>query len=194
MSRVAQLRDAHRVAYQERLGVRLTFLPFVLKSTVDALKTFPVLNSRVEGDFIRYHDEIRLGVAVALEHGLIVPVIRGADQKSFLELALATIDLAERARAKRLQVDEVQGGTFTVTNPGVFGNLFGAPIIPPPQVGVLAVGSIEKRPVARDDAIAIRTTTYLSLSFDHRVVDGSDADQFMAELKRRLENFEDTAF
>ncbi|MBN2369374.1 MAG: 2-oxo acid dehydrogenase subunit E2 [Vicinamibacteria bacterium] len=193
MSRVAHLRDLHRASYQERYDVRLTFLPFILKATVDSLKAFPVLNSSLENDAIRYHGEVHLGVAVVLERGVIVPVVRRADEKNLLGLARAVSDLADRARVKRLQVDEVQGGTFTVTNPGVFGGLFGAPIIPRPQAGVLAVGAIEKRPVARDDAIALRETAHFALSFDHRIVEGSDADRFMADLKQRLQEFDETA-
>jgi 2-oxoglutarate dehydrogenase E2 component (dihydrolipoamide succinyltransferase) len=193
MSRVAQLRDVHRASYKERHDVRLTFLPFILKATVDALKAFPILNSSIEGDAIRYHDDVHLGVAVALERGLIVPVVRRADEKNLLGLARVVADLTERARSKRLQVDEVQGGTFTVTEPGVFGGLFSTPIIPPPQVGILAFGVIEKRPVAREDAIAIRETAHCALSFDHRVVDGAEADRFMADLKQRLQEFDESA-
>jgi pyruvate dehydrogenase E2 component (dihydrolipoamide acetyltransferase) len=192
MSRVAHLCSVHRASYQERYDVRLTYLPFILKATVEALKAFPILNASIEGEAIRFHDEVHLGVAVVLERGLIVPVVRRADEKNLLGLARAVGDLAERARAKRLQVDEVQGGTFTVTDPGVFGGLFGAPIITPPQVGVLAVGVIAKRPVAREDAIALRETAHFALSFDHRVVDGADADRFMADLKQRIQEFDES--
>jgi 2-oxoglutarate dehydrogenase E2 component (dihydrolipoamide succinyltransferase) len=194
MTRVDQLRRKHRPAWDERSGVRLTFMPFILKAVVDALKAFPIVNARVEGESIAYHRDINLGVAVALDWGLIVPVIHKADEKNLLGLARAVIDLAERARTKKLRVEEVQGGTFTITNPGVFGSLFGTPIINQPQVAILDVGAIEKRPVVRDDAIAIRTMAYFSLTFDHRIVDGSDADRFMAHVKTTLQEFDDQTF
>jgi 2-oxoglutarate dehydrogenase E2 component (dihydrolipoamide succinyltransferase) len=193
MTRVDELRRKHKKAYEQRDGVRLTFLPFILKATVDALKAFPVLNSSVDGDSIVYRKEINLGVAVALDWGLIVPVIRGADERNILGLARAVNDLADRARSKQLKVEEVQGGTFTITNPGIFGGLFGTPIINQPQVAILGIGTIEKRPVVRDDAIAIRTMSYLALSFDHRIVDGADADRFMAHLKQGLQEFDESA-
>jgi 2-oxoglutarate dehydrogenase E2 component (dihydrolipoamide succinyltransferase) len=193
MTRIDQLRQKYRQAYEERSGVRLTYLPFIVKATVDALKAFPVLNASVDGDAIAYHQDVNIGVAVALDWGLLVPVVRGADEKNILGLARATADLAERARAKRLKVEEVQGGTFTITNPGVFGSLFGTPIINQPQVGILGVGAIEKRPVVRDDAIAIRTMAYFCLTFDHRIVDGADADRFMAHVKKGLQDFDESA-
>lgn len=191
MTRVDHLRRRYQPVYAERYQVKLTFLPFVLKATLDALKENPVLNSSVEGDSIVYKKDVNLGIAVALDWGLIVPVIRNADEKNLLGLARATNDLAERARAKKLKVDEIQGGTFTITNPGVFGSLFGTPIINQPQVAILALGTIEKRPVVRDDAIAIRTMAYLALTFDHRIVDGSDADKFMAHVKKSLQEFDE---
>jgi pyruvate dehydrogenase E2 component (dihydrolipoamide acetyltransferase) len=193
MSHVDKLRQKHKRGYEERSGVKLTYLPFILKATVDALKAFPILNSSVEGDAIVYRHDINLGLAVALDWGLIVPVVRNADEKNVLGLARAVNDLAERARSKKLKVDEVQGGTFTVTNPGVFGSLIGTPIINQPQVAILGIGTIEKRPVVRDDAIAIRTMAYFALSFDHRIVDGSDADRFMAHIKKGLQEFDETA-
>ena len=193
MTRVEQLRQKHREAYEQRTGVRLTYMPFILKAVVDALKAFPVLNASIEGDNILYRRDINVGVAVALEWGLIVPVIHNADEKNVLGLARAVTDLAERARAKKLRVDEVQGGTFTVTNPGVFGSLFGTPIINQPQVAILGVGTVEKRPVVRDDAIAIRTMAYLALTFDHRIVDGADADRFMAHINATLQEFDEAA-
>ena len=193
MTRVDQLRHQYRAAYEERSGVRLTYLPFILKATIDALKAFPVLNASIDGDSIVYHKDVNLGLAVALDWGLIVPVIHRADEKNLLGLARAVNDLADRARAKKLRVDEVQGGTFTITNPGVFGSLFGTPIINQPQVAILGVGTIEKRPVVRDDAIAIRTMAYVALSFDHRLVDGADADRFMALLKKSLQEFDEKA-
>jgi len=193
MSRIDQLRRKYRQAYEERSGVKLTYMPFIIKATVDALKAFPILNSSVDGDNIVYRHDVNIGMAVALDWGLIVPVIRNADEKNILGLARAVVDLAERARTKRLKVDEVQGGTFTITNPGVFGSLFGTPIINQPQVAILGVGTIEKRPVVRDDAIAIRTMAYFALSFDHRIVDGSDADRFMAHVKKGLQEFDESA-
>jgi pyruvate dehydrogenase E2 component (dihydrolipoamide acetyltransferase) len=193
MTRVGQLRQKYRQPYEERGGVRLTYLPFILKATVDALKAFPVLNASMEGNNIVYRKDVNLGLAVALDWGLIVPVVHNAEEKNVLGLARAVNDLADRARGKKLKVDEVQGGTFTVTNPGVFGSLFGTPIINQPQVGILGIGTIEKRPVVRDDAIAIRTMAYFCLSFDHRLVDGSDADRFMAYLKKALQEFDESA-
>jgi len=193
MTRVDELRRKHRADWEATSGVRLTFMPFILKAVVDALKAFPVLNSRVEGESIAYHRDVNLGMAVALDWGLIVPVIHNADEKNLLGLARAVNDLADRARAKKLQVNEIQGGTFTITNPGVFGSLFGTPIINQPQVGILGVGTIEKRPVVRDDAIAIRTMAYIALTFDHRIVDGSDADRFMAHVKTTLQEFDEAA-
>jgi 2-oxoglutarate dehydrogenase E2 component (dihydrolipoamide succinyltransferase) len=193
MSRIDQLRQRYRHAYEERSGVKLTYMPFIVKATVDALKAFPILNSSLEGDNIVYRHDVNIGMAVALDWGLIVPVIRSADEKNILGLARAVVDLAERARSKRLKVEEVQGGTFTITNPGVFGSLFGTPIINQPQVAILGVGTIEKRPVVRDDAIAIRTMSYFALSFDHRIVDGADADRFMAHIKKGLQEFDESA-
>jgi pyruvate dehydrogenase E2 component (dihydrolipoamide acetyltransferase) len=192
MTRVDQLRQKHRASFEER-GVRLTWIPFVLKAVVDALKVHTVLNASIDGDSIVYHKDVNLGVAVALDRGLIVPVIHHADEKNLLGLARALADLAERARGKKLRVEEVQGGTFTVTNPGGFGSLFGTPIINQPQVAILDVGVIEKRPVVRDDAIAIRTMAYFALTFDHRLVDGADADRFMAHVKATLQEFDEAA-
>jgi pyruvate dehydrogenase E2 component (dihydrolipoamide acetyltransferase) len=193
MTRADQLRQKHRGSYEERSGVKLTYMPFILKATVDALKAFPVVNASIDGDNILYRKDINIGVAVALDWGLIVPVIHNADERNILGLARAVNDLAERARSKRLKVEEVQGGTFTITNPGVFGSLFGTPIINQPQVAILGVGTIEKRPVVRDDAIAIRTMAYFALSFDHRLVDGAEADRFMAHVKRGLQEFDESA-
>jgi pyruvate dehydrogenase E2 component (dihydrolipoyllysine-residue acetyltransferase) len=191
-SRIDHLRHKHKASFEER-GVRLTYMPFVLKAVVDALAAYPVLNASIDGDNVVYRKDVNLGVAVALDWGLIVPVIHHADEKSVLGLARAVNDIAERARAKKLKVDEVQGGTFTVTNPGVFGSLFGTPIINQPQVAILGLGTIEKRPVVRDDAIAIRTMAYVALTFDHRLVDGSDADRFMAQIKKTLQEFDEAS-
>ena len=193
MTRIDRLKGEHRAGYEQQHSVKLTYLPFIAKAVVDALKAFPILNASLEGDNIAYHKEVNLGIAVALDWGLIVPVVRNADEKNVLGLARTVNDLAERARTKRLKVDEVQGGTFTITNPGVFGSLFGTPIINQPQVAILGIGTIEKRPVVRDDAIAIRTMAYFALSFDHRIVDGADADRFMAHLKKSLQEFDETA-
>ena len=192
---IANIRARHKDAFLEKNGVKLTYLPFVFRAAIQALRQFRQLNASIDGDNIAYHRDIHLGMAVALDWGLIVPVIKNADEKSILGLARASQDLAERARTKRLKPEEIQGGTFTVTNPGVFGSLFGTPIIPQPQVAILGVGTIEKRPVVvtdenGQDAIGIRTVGYLALSFDHRLVDGSDADQFMASVKKTLETGE----
>jgi 2-oxoglutarate dehydrogenase E2 component (dihydrolipoamide succinyltransferase) len=192
---IARLREQHKDAFLQKNGVKLTYLPFILRSCVQALKEFPQVNASIDGENIVYHKDIHLGLAVALDWGLIVPVVRNADEKSILGLSRAAHDLAERARTKRLKPEEIQGGTFTVTNPGVFGSLFGTPIIPQPQVAILGVGTIEKRPVvvtdARgNDALGIRTVGYLALSFDHRLIDGADADKFMASMKKTLEKGE----
>jgi pyruvate/2-oxoglutarate dehydrogenase complex dihydrolipoamide acyltransferase (E2) component len=158
---------------------------------VEAIKEFPIFNSSVDGTNIVYKRDVNVGVAVTVDTGLIVPVIKHAEQKSFLEIARAVQDLAERARTKKLSVDDVQGGTFTITNPGVFGSLFGIPIINQPQVAILGAGGIEKRVVVRHDAIAIRPMVYLSLSFDHRIIDGALANQFMGRIKNYLENWDE---
>src|SRR5206468_3796319 len=150
----------------------------------------PVVNASIDGDNVMYHRDVNLGIAVALDWGLIVPVVKNADERNLLGLSRAIADLANRARTKQLKPDEVAGGTFTITNPGVFGALFGMPIINQPQVAILGVGNVEKRPVVIDDAIAIRPMAYLSLGYDHRVVDGAVADQFMSTVKRALENWD----
>jgi pyruvate dehydrogenase E2 component (dihydrolipoamide acetyltransferase) len=186
-ARVAEVRAARKAEY-ERAGVRLTYLPFILKAAVDALRAVPVVNASVDGDNIVYHRDINVGVAVALDWGLIVPVIKNADEKSLLGLARAIADLADRARSKQLKPDEVSGGTFTITNPGVFGAIFGMPIISQPQVAILGVGHIEKRPIVIGDAIAIRPMGYLSIGYDHRIIDGAVADEFMSHVKRSLES------
>jgi pyruvate dehydrogenase E2 component (dihydrolipoamide acetyltransferase) len=194
-SAIAKLRETHKEAFFEKNGVKLTYLPFIFRACVQSLKEFPQVNASIDGENIVYHKDVNLGMAVALDWGLIVPVIKNADEKSILGLARATQDLADRARSKRLKPEEIQGGTFTVTNPGVFGSLFGTPIIPQPQVAILGVGTIEKRPVViadpmGNDAIGIRTVGYLALSFDHRLIDGADADRFMASVKKTLEKGE----
>jgi len=187
-SRVARVREAKKHEY-EQAGAKLTYLSFIIKAVVDALRAVPVVNASVEGDTIVYHKDVNIGIAVALDWGLIVPVIKHADEKNVLGLSRAVTDLAARARSKQLKPDEVGGGTFTITNPGVFGALFGMPIINQPQVAILGIGAVEKRPVVIDDAIAIRHMAYLSLGYDHRIIDGAVADEFMSHIKHTLEHW-----
>ncbi|MEI6666754.1 MAG: dihydrolipoamide acetyltransferase family protein [Acidobacteriota bacterium] len=191
-TRVASIRDAKKADYA-RQDVKLTFMSFLMKAAVDALKAVPIINSSLDGDSVVYKKEINLGIAVALDWGLIVPVIKKAEEKNMLGLTRAIRDLAARARAKQLKPDEVQGGTFTITNPGVFGAQFGMPIISQPQVAIMGVGHIEKRVAVVDDMIAIRTKGYLSLGYDHRIIDGAVADEFMSHVKRTLETFDASA-
>jgi pyruvate dehydrogenase E2 component (dihydrolipoamide acetyltransferase) len=188
-SRVDEIRKARRAEYEQR-GVKLTFTSFIAKVVVDCLRRHKVINASIDGDTIVYKRAINLGVAVALENGLIVPVVKRADELNILGLSRAVADVAERARAKKLQPEEVQGGTFTITNPGNFGAQFGLPIISQPQVAILGVGTIEKRPVVIDDMIGIRLMGYLTLGYDHRLVDGAVADQFMADVKKGIETFD----
>jgi len=189
MTRVVAERARSKDEFEQRHGIKLTFTPFFVRACLEAIKELPIINSSVEGTNIVYKRDVNIGIAVALESGLIVPVIKRANEKNLLGIARALQDLADRARSKRLSVEEVQGGTFTITNPGSFGGLFGLPIIPQPQVAILGVGAIEKRPVVRDDAIAIRHMVYLSLSYDHRAIDGAVAEQFMGKVKKILENW-----
>jgi pyruvate dehydrogenase E2 component (dihydrolipoyllysine-residue acetyltransferase) len=189
-ARVAMLRDRKKAEY-EAAGAKLTFTAFIAKVAIDALRQFPVVNASLDGGNIVYKKDINLGIAVALENGLIVPVIRNADEKNLLGLTRAINDLANRARSKKLNPDEVQAGTFTITNPGIFGALYGLPLINQPQVAILGVGTIEKRAVVIEDAIAIRPMCHLTLGHDHRLVDGADAGRFLAFLKERLENFDE---
>ena len=191
-SRVAKIREKKKAEF-EAAGGKLTFMSFILKAVVDALRAVPVVNASVDGDNVVFHKNVNLGVAVALDWGLIVPVIKNADEKNLLGLSRTLADLAARARAKQLKPDEVTGGTFTITNPGVFGALFGMPIINQPQVAILGVGNIEKRPVVIEDAIAIRPMGYLTLGYDHRLIDGAVADEFMSHLKDTLENWDPAA-
>jgi pyruvate dehydrogenase E2 component (dihydrolipoyllysine-residue acetyltransferase) len=191
MTRIVQLRERTAEEFEHRQGLKLTYTPFIARAAVEAIKHFPIFNSSLEGTDIVYKQAINLGIAVALETGLIVPVIKHAEEKGFPDMARAVQDLAGRARSKRLNVEEVQDGTFTLTNPGIFGSLFGTPIINQPQVAILGVGVIEKRPVIRNDAIAIHSMAYLMLTFDHRIIDGAVADQFMAYLKQCLENWQE---
>jgi pyruvate dehydrogenase E2 component (dihydrolipoamide acetyltransferase) len=192
MTRIAKLRDQHKDAFAERTGTKLTFMPFIFRAMTDALRKFPIFNAQVSGDQIIYKRDINLGMAVALDWGLIVPVIKRADDLSISGLARAANDLAERARTKQLKPDEVAGGTFTITNPGGFGGLFGTPIINQPQLAILGVGKIEKRAKVLstedgEDFIGIRWMAYFALSFDHRVIDGADAERFLAYVKEQLE-------
>jgi pyruvate dehydrogenase E2 component (dihydrolipoamide acetyltransferase) len=192
MTRIARLRDQHRDAFYERAGTKLTFMPFIFEAVNKALREFPIFNAQVNGEQIIYKQDINLGMAVALDWGLIVPVIKRADDLSISGLARAANDLADRARTKQLKPDEVTGGTFTITNPGVFGGLFGTPIINQPQLAILGVGKIEKRAKVMstpdgDDFIGIRWMAYFALSFDHRVIDGADAERFLAFVKEQLE-------
>ena len=192
MTNVARFRERNKAEFQSRYGTKLTFMPFIFQATTAALRKFPVVNSQVSGDQIIYKGDINLGMAVALDWGLIVPVIKRADALSLSGLATAANDLADRARTKKLMPDEVAGGTFTITNPGVFGGLFGTPIINQPQVAILCVGTIEKRPKVittddGDDVIAIRSMAYFALTFDHRIVDGADAEKFLSFMKQYLE-------
>ena len=189
-SRIDQIRKARKSEY-EASGGKLTYLSFIVKAAVDALRQIPVMNASLDANGnVTYHRQVNVGVAVALDWGLIVPVIKSADEKNLLGISKAIVDLADRARAKQLKPDDVAGGTFTVTNPGGIGAQFGLPIINQPQVGILGVGAIEKRAVVIDDAIGIRLMGYLSLAFDHRVVDGAVGDQFMAAIKHQLENWD----
>ncbi len=196
LTRVARLRQKMRGEFEQQTGQKLTFLPFIIKVVVDALKLHPVLNAAHNGRSIVFRKQYNVGIAVALDWGLIVPVIKHADDLSLSGLTKSLNDLADRARGKRLKPDEVQGATFTITNPGVFGSLMGTPIIPAGTSAILGLGAIEKRPKVMagpdgEDVIAIRTCAYFSLSFDHRIVDGSDADKFLATVKRQLEAYPD---
>jgi 2-oxoglutarate dehydrogenase E2 component (dihydrolipoamide succinyltransferase) len=192
MTRVARLRDKHRDEFYQRTGTKLTFMPFIFEAVNKGLRKFPIFNAQVNGEQIIYKQDINLGMAVALDWGLIVPVIKRADDLSISGLARAANDLADRARTKKLKPDEVTGGTFTITNPGIFGGLFGTPIINQPQLAILGVGKIEKRAKVLttedgDDFIGIRWMAYFALSFDHRVIDGADAERFLAFIKEQLE-------
>ncbi len=189
MTKVARMRDRHKDAFKQRYGFSLTFLPFVTRAAAAAVRQFPIVNASIEGTNILYHNEINVGIAVALENGLIVPVIRNADEKNIVGLQRSIVDLAARARSRQLKPDEVQGGTFSITNFGSFGSLFATPVINQPQVAILGVGSVEKTPVVIDDAIAIRSVCYLALTFDHRLIDGALADQFTGRVKAILENW-----
>jgi pyruvate dehydrogenase E2 component (dihydrolipoamide acetyltransferase) len=186
---IAALRAKMKSKFEESSGTKLTFMPFFVRAAVEALRAFPTVNASVDGTNIVLHRDCNIGIAVALDWGLIVPVIKNAEEKNFLGLARTMNDLAERARTKKLKPEEVAESTFSITNPGVFGGLMGLPVINQPNVAILGLGTIEKRPVVIDDAIAIRSMVYLTLSYDHRVVDGAIAHQFMGKIKHTLENW-----
>jgi 2-oxoglutarate dehydrogenase E2 component (dihydrolipoamide succinyltransferase) len=191
MTGIANLRARAKGEFEKRHETKLTFMPFFLRAAVEALRAFPVVNSSVDGNNLVMHREINLGIAVALDAGLIVPVIKGADEKNFLGLQRAVNDLAERARTKKLKPDEVQDSTFSITNPGSVGGLMGLAVINQPNVAILGIGGIAKRAVVIDDAIAIRSMVYLTLSYDHRAVDGAIAHQFMGKVKSSLEKWDE---
>jgi pyruvate dehydrogenase E2 component (dihydrolipoamide acetyltransferase) len=190
-SRVTELRKANRTRY-EADGVSLTYTAFIAQAVAATLRECPYANASVDGDQIVYRNDINLGIAVALEQGLIVPVIRHADQKSLRDLCAAISDLAQRARGKQLKIEDVEAGTFTITNPGVFGGLWGLPIISQPQVAILAVGSIDKRAVVVDDQVVVRPMAYVTLGYDHRLIDGADGGRFLQALKDRLEKYDES--
>jgi pyruvate dehydrogenase E2 component (dihydrolipoamide acetyltransferase) len=189
MTRVAKMRAKHKEDFAQRYGMSLTFLPFVTRAAVEALRSFPIVNASIDGTNIIYHNDINIGIAVALDGGLIVPVIRNADEKNVLGLQRSIVDLASRARAKQLKPDEIQGGTFSITNFGSFGSVFATPVINQPQVAILGVGTVEKVAAVVDDGIAIRSQCFLALTFDHRLIDGALGDQFTAKAKSVLENW-----
>jgi 2-oxoglutarate dehydrogenase E2 component (dihydrolipoamide succinyltransferase) len=194
MTRIVKLREKEKSKYEQRNGVKLTYMPFITKAVVATLRKLPIINASMEGDAIRYHQNVNVGIAVALDWGLIVPVIKQAEEKSFLGIARAIADLAERARTKKLKPDEVGSGTITITNPGIFGEQFGTPIINQPESAILGVGGLFKEPTVLtdkdgNDSIAIRHIIRLTLGFDHRIIDGADAGKFMSELKKYLENW-----
>ncbi len=193
-TRIVKIREKEKNKYEQRNGVKLTYMPFITRAIIATLRKMPIVNASMEGDAIRYHQHINIGIAVALEWGLIVPVIKEAEEKNFLGIARAIADLAERARGKKLKPDEVASGTFTITNPGIFGEQFGMPIINQPESAILGVGGLFKEPAVvtsedGTDSIAIRHFLHLTLGFDHRIIDGADAGRFMAEMKKYLENW-----
>jgi pyruvate dehydrogenase E2 component (dihydrolipoamide acetyltransferase) len=189
MTRIAKLRERSKAAFEGKYATRLTFMPFFVRACVEALRAFPTVNASVDGATVVLHREINVGIAVALDWGLIVPVLKNAEEKNFLGLARGMNDLAERARAKKLKPEEVQESTFSITNPGVYGGLMGLPVINQPNVAILGIGAIQKRPMVIDEAIAIRSMVYLTLSYDHRVVDGAVAHQFVGKVKGLLEGW-----
>jgi pyruvate dehydrogenase E2 component (dihydrolipoamide acetyltransferase) len=189
MTKIAKIRERSKAAFETKYGTKLTFMPFFVRACVEALRAYPTVNASADGATVVLHREINVAIAVALEWGLIVPVLKNAEEKNFLGLARGINDLAERARAKKLKPDEVQDGTFSITNPGVYGGLMGLPVINQPNVAILGIGAIQKRPMVIDDAIAVRSMVYLTLSYDHRVVDGAIAHQFVGKVKSYLESW-----
>ncbi len=190
MTKIAKLRNHSKAEFQARNGFSLTFLPFVTSAAAEALRAFPIFNASIDGKDIVYYRDINIGMAVALEGGLIVPVIRNADEKNVAGLQRAIVDLATRARSRQLKPEEVQGGTFSITNFGSFGSIFATPVINQPQVAILGIGAVEKVPAVVDgDAIAVRSQAHLALTFDHRLIDGALADQFCQKVKSVLENW-----
>ena len=189
MTKIAKIREHSKAAFEAKYGTKLTFMPFFVRACVEALRAFPTVNASVDAATVVLHREINVGIAVALDRGLIVPVLKNAEENNFLGLARGINDLAERARAKKLKPEEVQEGTFSITNPGIYGGLMGLPVINQPNVAILGIGAIQKRPVVIDDAIAIRSMVYLTLSYDQRVVDGAVAHQFVSKVKACLEGW-----
>jgi 2-oxoglutarate dehydrogenase E2 component (dihydrolipoamide succinyltransferase) len=189
MTKIAKIRERSKAAFETKYGTKLTFMPFFVRACVEALRAYPTVNASADGATVVLHREINVAIAVALEWGLIVPVLKNAEEKNFLGLARGINDLAERARAKKLKPEEVQEGTFSITNPGVYGGLMGLPVINQPNVAILGIGAIQKRPMVIDDAIAVRSMVYLTLSYDHRVVDGAIAHQFVGKVKSYLESW-----
>jgi 2-oxoglutarate dehydrogenase E2 component (dihydrolipoamide succinyltransferase) len=194
MTRIVRLREKEKSKYEQRNGVKLTYMPFITRAAIVTLRKHPIVNGAVEGEAIRYNKHINIGIAVALDWGLIVPVIKQAEEKNFLGITRAIVDVAERARSKKLGADEISGGTFTLTNSGIFGEQFGLPIINQPQAAILGIGGLNKEAeVVTDkdgnDSIAIRSIQRFSLGFDHRIVDGADAGKFMSDFKAYLENW-----
>jgi pyruvate dehydrogenase E2 component (dihydrolipoamide acetyltransferase) len=187
MTRIAKIRERSKAAFEAKYGTKLTYMPFFVRACVEGLRAFPTVNASADGTTMVLHREINVGIAVALDWGLIVPVLKNSEEKNFLGLARGINDLAERARAKKLKPEEVQEGTFSITNPGVYGGLMGLPVINQPNVAILGIGAIQKRPMVIDDAIAVRSMVYLTLSYDHRVVDGAIAHQFVGKVKSYLE-------
>jgi pyruvate dehydrogenase E2 component (dihydrolipoamide acetyltransferase) len=195
LTRIARLRDRERAAFEQRHGVKLTYMPFIAAAAIEAIRHHPIVNASLVDNSIHYHANINLGIAVALEWGLIVPTVREAEKRSFSDLARSIADLAGRARSKKLSPNEVGGSTFTLTNPGIFGDEFGIPIINQPEAAILAIGALKKEPVVLtdsegNDTIAIRSMQYYCLGFDHRIIDGADAGKFMSEFKRQLETWD----
>ncbi len=194
MTRVARVRERERAGFEKRHGVKLTYMPFIAAAVIEAIRKFPIVNAKIEGNAIRYQDHVQLGIAVALEWGLIVPVVREAERRTFGDIAATMADLAERARTKKLKPEEASGSTFTLTNFGVFGGDFGTPIINPGESAILAIGALRKEPVVLTDAegndtIAIRSMQQFCLGFDHRIIDGADAGRFMMAFRDALEKW-----